>query len=160
MTFDNTSSAIRIQISKAVCTIAAGVLIALTYTTQLWSYAENAIGVSKAGFTVFLLVLLAGYLAFHLLRRSQFVYFSDKDSKIIIRFYTLTFFDSKKNAYEIPKGQFVDVKVKNSLFNIKKEVIVRQKIGANIAQYPPFSITALPKKDQAKLLSVLESYSM
>jgi len=159
MTFDNTPIATKIQIYRSLCVIFAAILVALNYTTTMWSYIYEITGIPRGAFTILVMLLLVGYAIYHFIRRSQFIYFNDDDSKIIIRYYTLSFFDSKKNSYEIPKSQFIDAKVKYSFFKLREEVVIRQRVGANLAQYPPFSISALPADKKIKLLKALESYS-
>lgn len=159
MTFENSTSVIRIQMQKRIFALFVGVPVALFYATDLGNYLYNLTGIPRQILSFSLLGLYLLFYFYHILSKSAYVYYSDEQGKVIIRFYLLNPFDSKKNSYEIPKSQFAKFEVKKSLLNLREEILIYRKMGASIAQYPPFSISTLNKNERHKLLKSLHSLS-
>lgn len=159
MKLDNSETVIKIQMQKRLLAVLVAVLIALNYTTNLWSFVDNLTGIPRGAFTVFVLSIFLGFYLYHLLRKSQFVSYSDDEAKVVVRFYSLNIFDTKKNSFEVPKNQMVGFRIKRSLLNLKHEVFITQSMGKRLAHYPPFSITALSPMERDKLLKSLQTYS-
>jgi hypothetical protein len=159
MTIDNSPAVIRIQMQKRLFALLVGVPVALFYATELGDFIYESTGVSRQVLSFFMLGLYLLFYFYHLFARSSYIYFTDEQSKIIIRFYLLNPFDSKKNSYEIPKTQFEGFKTKRSFFNLREEVFVLRNMSGTVAQYPPFSISALTSNEKQKLFKSLTFHS-
>lgn len=159
MTFENSNTVIRIQMQKRIFALLVGVPIALLYATELGEYIDNLTGISRQILSLTLVAFYLGFYFYHIFVKSSYLYYSDDQAKVIIRFYKLNPFDSKKNSYEIPKTQFEGYKTKKSFFNLCEEVNVYRNMSGNVAQYPPFSISSLNIAEKQKLFKALSNYS-
>jgi Na+-transporting methylmalonyl-CoA/oxaloacetate decarboxylase gamma subunit len=159
MKFDNTQTAIKIQMQKRLLAVVVAVVVALLYTTSVWDYVQEEIGLSRLGFTLIVLFLFILFYIYHILVASSFIYYSDDEPKIIIRFYQLNFFNSAKNSFEIPKKEFTGFRIERSVFNLREDLIMFRKSQGKIVRYPPFSISSLSLSEKGKLLKSLNSFS-
>ena len=100
---------------------------------------------------VYILINLVNYL-----KRPYFVAYSDQGEKIIMRYYPLSLFTSRKNSIEIPKTQFVKYEIKPFLFGTQQWIILYQNFRNKEAKYPPISFSAVDKEDQEKIINSLE----
>ena len=159
MTFDTSSTEVRIQMQKRLFAVLAGVPIALFYATDFGEYLLNHTGISRQVYALSLLGLYLFFYLYHIIVKSSFLYYCDDHSKIVIRFYQLNPFNPRKNSYEIPKSEFVKFSIKKSFFNLREEVFVYRKMRGNVAQYPPFSISSLSNNEKQKLLKSLSCHT-
>jgi len=159
MKFDNEISVNKIQIQKQLYSILIGAIIAFMFSSDLWQNVEGFTGTSKWVHSSILIAIYMVFYLYHIIVRSSFLLFSDDGKSIIIKYYKLNPFDNKKNAYEIPKEQFVGYTVNKSLFGLRESVSVIRKLGNGNAQYPPFSISTLPKPLKKKLFAALDFYT-
>jgi hypothetical protein len=156
MKFDNKNEVVKVQMLKLIYLLVVAVFIAFAFSSDLWNYVDNSTGVSKWLFGIVLFSIYLVYYIFHIVKRSSYVYFDDDGSKVIIRFYNLNPFDSKKNSYEIPKDQLVDYTFHRSLFGIRQHITIVRRMTSSNAQYPPFSISLLPEAQKKKLFVALD----
>lgn len=155
MTIENSDAVIRIQMQKRIFAILIALPIALFYATNLGDYLYGLTGVSRQILSFVLLGLYLSFYIYHIIIKSSYLYYSDENSRVVIRFYLLNPFNSKKNSYEIPKKQFVKFRLKKSLYNLREEVFVYQNISGTVAQYPPFSLSSLTNSQKQKLIKSL-----
>ena len=155
MTIENSDAVIRIQMQKRIFAILIALPIALFYATNLGDYLHGLIGVSRQILSFILLGLYLSFYIYHIIIKSSYLYYSDENSRVVIRFYLLNPFNSKKNSYEIPKKQFVKFRLKKSLYNLREEGFVYQNISGTVAQYPPFSLSSLTNSQKQKLIKSL-----
>jgi hypothetical protein len=88
----------------------------------------------------------------------NYIYFSNIGDQIVLRYFSMSFFNKKKNSIEIPRDRFSGYIFKESLGGLKKKIILIQRVKDLDAKYPPVSISALKKDDIKKLLLVLDNY--
>lgn len=156
MKFDNNNEVVRVQMLKLIYLLIVAVFIAFSFSSDLWNYVEQSTGISKWMFSITLFSIYLVYYIFHIVVRSSYIYFDDDGPKVIIRFYNLNPFDSKKNSYEIPKDQLVDYSFRRSLFGLRQQVTIVRRMTSSNAQYPPFSISLLPEGQKKKLFVALD----
>ena len=89
------------------------------------------------------------------LRVPYFLFFSDNGEMIILRYYSLSIFNQKKNSIEIPKKQFVKFETTKFFFGIEEKLIVYQNFRNKIAKYPPISLSAVDKKERERIKNAL-----
>jgi len=159
MTIENSDAVIRIQMKKRIFALLIAIPIALFYATNLGDFLHELTGVPRQILSFILLGLYLLFYVYHIVVKSSYLYFCDEESRVVIRFYLLNPFNSKKNSYEIPERQFVKFRLKKSLYNLREEIFVYQKMGETVAQYPPFSIKSLTDSQKQKLLKSLASHS-
>lgn len=93
------------------------------------------------------------------LKRPNFVFYSDHGEMIIVRYYPVSMFTSRKNSIEIPKKQFVKYELQPFLFRTQRKLILTQNFRGKEARYPAISLSALDKEDREKMLQSLDKFS-
>lgn len=102
---------------------------------------------------VYIIISLINYF-----RLPYFVHFSDVNEMIILRYYPLSIFNSRKNSIEIPKKQFVRFETKKFFLGMEEKLIIYQNFRNKIAKYPPISLSAVDKKDRERIKNALRKY--
>jgi hypothetical protein len=87
-----------------------------------------------------------------------FIAFSDHGEMILLRYYPLNLFNSKKHSIEIPKQQFVKYELKSFFFGRHQKIILYQHFRNRVVGYPPISLSALEKDDRDRMLASLQKY--
>lgn len=156
MTFDNSKSIINFRIRLFAATIIFLTYLALAYVAKLIRF--PMLGMSDTFWTVLLaaLYLLIAFLPN--LLNYQFIYFSDENEKIVLRYYTTGFIGGRKNSVEIEKRLFAGYKTESQLLGLVHTIVLFQKSGEGIAKYPVIYISALKKAERAKMIRTLNLY--
>ncbi len=159
MKFDNSENVIKIQMQKRLLAVLTAILVALVYTTDIGIYFHKVTGIPRYALTILFVGLYFSFYIYHIIAASSFVFYSDEEGKVIIRFYQLNLFNTSKNSYEIPKSEFMGFQIQKKGLGVREEVVVFRKFQGNIVRYPPFSINALTVKEKSNFLKSLSSYS-
>lgn len=157
MKIDNQRNTYRVWLSRLVMTIVFALIILLLVFV---SWFDNL----AAGITKYHLMILisAVYLAINwinYMKRPFFVAYSDQGEMLVIRYYPVSMFTSRKNSIEIPKKQFAGFELKPFFLKSQNYLILRQNFRGKVATYPPISLSAMDNQDREKLLHSLESYA-
>ena len=156
MKVDNQRNTYRIWLSRLVMTIVFTIAI-LAILFLPWFDREDA------SFTRYHAIILvaAVYIVVNLynyLKRPYFVAYSDQGEKIIMRYYPISIFNSRKNSIEIPKSQFIKYEIKPFFFGSQQWIILVQNFRNKEAKYPRISLSAVDKEDRELILGSLEKY--
>ena len=77
-----------------------------------------------------------------------FVSYNDHGEMIVMRYYPLSLFNSKKHSIEIPKPQFVKYELKPFFFGRHQKIILYQHFRNKVVAYPPISLSAAGRRGQ------------
>jgi hypothetical protein len=88
----------------------------------------------------------------------NYIYFSDSDEHIILRYFSMSIFNKKKHSIEIPKNVFGGYQLISSYNGIKQSLILREKVKNKTAKYKPVSLASLNKKQLKQIITALEKY--
>lgn len=88
----------------------------------------------------------------------NYIYFSDEDDQIILRYFSMSMFNRQKNSIEIPKDVFRGYAIKKSIFGLKKKIILFQRLKVSDVKYPAVSITGLNANELQLLVKTLDRY--
>jgi len=157
MKYDNKHNTYRIWLRRLLMAIIFTILIVLILLTDWFDNPEgqlNKYHLIIAISVVYVTISLVNYL-----KLPYYVYFSDTDDMIIIRYYSVSIFNSKKNSIEIPKKQFVRFETRKFFFGSGEKLIVYQNFRKKIAKYPPISLSAVDKKDRERIKNALRKYT-
>lgn len=156
MKFDNQKTAIRIYLWKMFLAIFFATLIIL-FLTITW-FDKPDLGLEKSK----LVLISAGLYLFIILVINlldlNYIYFNDNGDQIVIRYYPMRPIGRKKKAIQIPKISLEGFEIKNSLFGLRKSLILFQKTKKGSAQYPAIGIRALNYKEQNIIINQLRRY--
>lgn len=88
----------------------------------------------------------------------KYIFFNDDTDRIILRYFSLGYFNRKKQSIEIPKSDFVGYTIKKSFFGLKKKIKLVRNVKTKEAGYPTVSLTILSAKQIKQLQSTLDMY--
>ncbi|MCX6325496.1 MAG: hypothetical protein NT144_02420 [Bacteroidia bacterium] len=157
MTFDNSRTIISLRIKLFGATVVLLTYIGLTYAAKLIKY--PLFGMDDTAWT---LILVGIYLFVVFLPMSlnyQFISYSDEGESIIFRYFTAGVVGGKKNSVEINKKTFSGYKIESRLFGLIQSITLFQQINEGVAKYPPVYISALNRKERAKVIRSLNLYA-
>jgi hypothetical protein len=86
----------------------------------------------------------------------NYIYYSDEGDTIMLRYFSMSFFNKKKNSIEIPNKDFKGFSLEKKLGGLKEFIILIQEYKGKEAKYPPVKITALSKAQREKMIASLE----
>jgi hypothetical protein len=157
MKIDNQKNTYRIWLSRLVMTIVFALIILILMFVGWFDDLD-------AGITKYhLVIVIAGVYVLiswiNYLKRPYFVSYSDQGEMIVVRYYPVSMFTSRKNSIEIPKTQFVKYQLKPFLLKTQHYLILSQNFRGKVAQYPKISLSAMEKEDREKMLQSLDKYA-
>jgi len=107
---------------------------------------------------IFVAALYVVISIFNTMKIPYFVSYNDHGDMIVMRYYPLSLFNSKKNSIEIPKQQFVKYELKPFFFGRYQKIILFQHFRNKVVGYPPISLSALDEEDKNRILASLQKY--
>ena len=156
MKVDNQRNTYRIWISRLVRTLVFALVVVLLIFID-W-FDNLTTGMTKYHLMIIVAVIYVAVSWINYLKRPYFVSYSDHGEMIVMRYYPLNMFTTRKHSVEIPKKQFVKFELKSFLFGTQHQLILVQNFRNKEAKYPPISLSALDKEDRDKILESLGSY--
>jgi len=157
MKIDNQKNTYRIWLSRLVMTIVFALIILILMFVSWFDDLE-------AGITKYhLVIVISGVYVLinwiNYMKRPYFVSYNDQGEMIVVRYYPVSMFTSRKNSIEIPKKQFVNYELKPFFLKTQHYLILSQNFRGKVAQYPKISLSAMDKDDREKLLQSLDKYT-
>ncbi len=157
MKIDNQRNTYRIWLSRLVMTIVFTLAIIVIIFLPWFDDPESWL--SKYHLIILIALIYITINIYNLLKRPFFVSYSDQGEMIVMRYYPLSLFNSKKHSIEIPKKQLVKYELEEFLFGSQQKISLYQKFRNKVAKYPPISLSAVDKEDQARLIQSLKKYT-
>ena len=157
MKFDNSKTIISSRIKLFAVTVLFLAYIAMSYVGKLFKL--TLFGWSDTIWTTIFAVIWLFIAMLPMVLNHQYVSYSDDDESIVFRYFTSGIFGGRKNSIEIEKKTFAGYKAEKQLLGLSLSIILYQRFKEGIAQYPPIHITALSKKERAKIFNSLNQYS-
>jgi hypothetical protein len=137
-----------------ILAIVVVVFISILLITYL--YEDQLFGLTKYHLVIIFASSYLLYIIFNALRQFHYIYFSDAGDRIVLRYFPIGLFTSKKNSIEIGKNEFAGYEIHKQWFGIREKLILKAKTGKGMAKYPPVSITALNSKEKESLFKALD----
>jgi len=156
MKIDNQRNTYRIWLSRLVMTMVFALIILLIVFLP-W-FDETKFWLTKYHFAIFISAVYIILNWMNYLKHPYFVSYSDQGERIVVRYYPVSMFTSRKNSIEIPKTQFVKYELKPFLFGTQHYLILHQNFRGKVAGYPRISLSALEKEDREKMILSLDKY--
>jgi hypothetical protein len=157
MKIDNQKNTYRIWLSRLVMTIIFALLILVLVFVSWFDNPEAAITKYHIVILISAIYLAINWLNY--LKRPYFIYYSDQGEMLVVRYYPVSMFTSRKHSIEIPKQQFVGFELKPFFFKRQHYLILKQNFRGKVASYPRISLSALDKEDRESMLQSLEKYT-
>jgi hypothetical protein len=158
MNFDNQRNTYRIWLSRLVMTIIF-TLIILALVFLPW-FDESEFWLSKYHVAIFIsaIYIIVNWVNF--LKRPYFVSYNDQGDRIIVRYYPISMFTSRKHSIEIPKSQLVKFELQPFLLRTQHKLILVQNFRGKDASYPPISLSAVNKGEREEMIQSLEKHAL
>jgi hypothetical protein len=156
MTIDTQRTVIKIQLRRLIAIIVYALIFVIIIV--FGSRQSDFLGMNQYQEALILTAVFALAFIAEALMEFNYIFFSDDDDRIVLRYFSLSFLNKKKNSIEIPKNRFSGYILSETLFGYKKKITLRQQIKDIDAKYPAVSITALNKDQTEKLLKALDRY--
>ena len=132
-------------------------VIAVLLATNI--YSDEIAGIDKYEFSILLACIYILTVLFSVIRNYHYIYYSDESDKLILRFFSFSFWTQKKNSIEMNKNDLEGYQINQQIFGLRENLVLYQKTKGGRAKYPPVSITALTKSEKKELLDSLAIYS-
>lgn len=156
MTIDNQRNTYRIWLRRLVQAIIFTLLIIVMIFIP-W-FDEEKVNISKYWVVILIALVYVAINVINYLKVPYFVSYSDKGEMIVMRYYPLSMFTSRKHSIEIPKQQFVRFEIQEFLFGTQQKIILYQNFRNRVAQYPPISLSAVDPEDRQRIFQSLSKY--
>ncbi len=157
MKIDNQRNTYRIWLSRLVMTIVFTLVIIMILLVPWFDNPESRLGKYEIIILIALIYIVIN--VYNLLKRPYFVSYSDQGEMVILRYYPLSLFNSRKHSIEIPKKQLVKFELEKFLFGSQQKISLFQNFRNKVAKYPAISLSAVDKEDQERLIQSLGKYT-
>ncbi len=156
MELDNQRNTYRVWLSRLVMSMVFALII-LAIVFLPW-FDETEFWLTKYHVAIFIsaIYILVNWVNF--LKRPYFVSYNDHGEMIVVRYYPVSMFTSRKNSIEIPKKQFVKYELKPFFLKSQHYLILYQNFREKVVPYPRISLSAMEKEDREKMLKSLDKY--
>ena len=156
MKVDNQRNTYRVWVSRLVMTIIF-TLIILAIVFLPW-FDESEFWLTKYHVAIFIsaIYIIVNWINF--MKRPYYVSFNDQGEKLVVRYYPISMFTSRKHSIEIPKQQFVKYELKPFFLRSQHYLILHQNFREKVVPYPRISLSAMDMQDREKMLKSLEKY--
>ena len=156
MKIDNQKNTYLIWLSRLVMTIVFALIILLLVFVSWFDNPDLPLTKYHIVIIISGIYLLINWINY--LKRPYFVSYNDQGEKIVVRYYPVSMFTSRKNSIEIPKEQFVKYELSAFLFKTQHYLVLHQNFRGKVVAYPRISLSALEKQDREKMLASLDKY--
>ena len=157
MIVDNQRNTYRIWLNRLVMTIVF-TLVIIVFIFLPW-FDNPDFWLNKYYIIILIALIYIILNIINYLKRPYFVSYSDHGEMIVMRYYPLSLFTSKKNSIEIPKKQLLKFELEEFLFGSQQKIILYQNFRKKVAKYPPISLSAVDKEDRERIIQSLRKYT-
>ena len=156
MELDNQRNTYRVWLSRLVMSMVFALII-LAIVFLPW-FDESKFWLTKYHVAIFIsaIYIIVNWINF--MKRPYYVSFNDQGEKLVVRYYPISMFTSRKHSIEIPKQQFVKYELKPFFLKSQYYLILYQNFREKVVPYPRISLSAMDMQDREKMLKSLEKY--
>jgi len=156
MIIDIQRTVIKTQLRRFL-TLIAFMAVAATIIL-IGSLGDNFLGISKYRWALIVMGIYVLSLIVEAFFELNYIYFSDEDDKIILRYFSMSMFNRQKNSIEIPKKVFSGYEIRKSIFGLKKKIVLLQRLKDRDVKYPAVSLTGLNADELQLLTKILDRH--
>ena len=156
MKVDNQKNTYRIWLRRLITAIVFTLFIVILIFIPWFDNPD--LRITEYHLMIFIAVLYVVISILNTLKIPYYVSYNDHGETIVMRYYPLSLFNSKKNSIEIPKQQFVKYELKPFFFGRFQKIILYQHFRNKVVPYPPISLSALEEDDRKRIIASLQKY--
>jgi len=157
MKLDNQKNIYRIWLNRLVMAIVFTLVIVVLIFVP-W-FDSEVFPFTAYHVMIFIALIYVVINVFNTLKVPYFIFYSDQGEMIILRYYPLSLFNSRKNSIEIPKKQFVKYELKSFFFGRYQKIILYQHFRNRVVPYHPISLSAVDEEDRKRIIASLQKYT-
>lgn len=156
MTLDNGKKIVILRIIAFISTLIYALYIFLAYFEKIFRHSmnETSVNIMTAVVTFAYIVTLF----WPALMKYRYIYFSSDERNITLRWYKTGLMPGESSSIEIPTGRFAGYEISTKTMGLHHYLTLFQYIQGKKAAYNPVSITALSKKQRARIAEALNIY--
>ena len=154
MILDTRRSVIKLKVRIFIAAIIFIVVITIILFTS--TYEETFLGMNKYKWSIDVAALYILIIIFNSFRNYNYIYFNDEQERISFKFFSLSVFNQRKNAIEIPRKDFAGYVFKEKYGGLIRHIVLKQKVKSRVAEYPKISLTILTNNELTELLSAFD----
>ena len=156
MVIDIQRTVIKTQLRRFLTLIAF--MIVAAAIILIGSLMENFLGITKYRWALIVAGIYIISIIVEALFELNYIYFSDEDDLIVLRYFSMSMFNRQKNSIEIPKKVFRGYQIEKSFFGLKKKIVLLQRLKDRDVKYPAVSVTGLNANEFQLLIKTLDKY--
>lgn len=154
MVIDLQRTVIKTQVRRFLTVMVFGAIIIFVLLTG--SSRTEYLSITKYQWAVIISILYFGAAILESIIDFNYIHYSDETDTIILRYFSMSFFNKKKNSIEIPNKDFRGYYFEKKFGGLKEFIILIQDYKGKEAKYPPVNVTALSKSQREKMIASLE----
>jgi len=156
MTLDNGKKIVLLRLIGFISTLVYVLYIFLAYFERVFRHSMNeaSVNIMTAVVTVVYLITLI----WPALMKYRYIYFSSDERNLTLRWYKTGLLPGESSSVEIPAGKFAGFEITTKAMGLHHYLTLFQHIQGKKAAYNPVSITALSKKQRARIAEALNNY--
>lgn len=156
MTLDNGKKIVLLRLIGFISTLVYVLYIFLTYFERIFRHSMNESSVNIMTAVVTFAYLIA--LFWPAFMKYRYIYFSSDERNVTLRWYKTGLMPGESSSIEIPADRFAGFEITSKVMGLHHYLTLFQKIQGKKAAYNPVSITALSKKQRARIAVALNLY--
>lgn len=156
MIIDIKRTVIKTQLRRLITLI--GFTIVILVIVLLGNRQNSFLGFDKYQWGIIIGILYFLTLIIDSVFELNYIFFSDDDDKIILRYFSMSIFNKKKNSIEIPKKLFGGYELLSFLNGMKQKIVLMERVKEKNAKYPPVCLSGLNKNQLKLIITALDKY--
>jgi hypothetical protein len=156
MTLDNGKKIVILRLIGFISTLVYVLYIFLAYFEKVFKQSMN-----EASVNIMTAIVTVAYfvtLFWPALMKYRYIYFSLDERNITLRWYKTGLMPGESSSIEIPTARFAGFEMTTKTMGLHHYLTLFQHIQGKKAAYNPVSITALSKKQRARVAEALNIY--
>lgn len=155
MIIDTKKRVISIQLRRFLTLI--GLMLVIMLVFIILKLPNTFLGFNKYNWALILGIIYVISAVAEAFFEYTYILFSDEGDLIVLRYFSLSFFNKKKQSVEIPKSEFTSYTIKESLWGLKKKISLQRFYKNTEANYPFVPLTILKKDELDQILKSLDT---
>ncbi len=156
MTIDTKKKVIAIQIRRMITLLVFAILIICVLL--IGKLPNTFLGLDKYSWSI----VIAGLYLFAIISENIFqfnyIYFSDENNRLVLRYFSLGYFNRTKKSIEFPTDELLSYQIYEYMYGYKKRIVLHRIRNNKEAKYSPVSLSILSKEEYSQFIKALDSY--
>lgn len=157
MIIDLQRKVIKIQLRRFITAILF--FIVVFAVMFFFNFRNGIFGMSKFQFAGVLAIVYFGFLLYEWKLGYNYIYYNDQGDKIVLRYFSLSYFSRQKSSIEILKDKFAGYELRNDFFGLKKMLVLKYKLkDESSANFPVVNLSILSTAEIEKVTKALDRW--